>query len=126
MLQTAKHTEQSCRPVREVLNLVGDKWSILIVTILSEGVKRFSEVQHSIEGISQRMLTRTLRQLERNGLVTRDVQPTVPPSVYYALTPLGQTVMEPVKAMADWARQNYPQILDAQQEYDSRNSDTLA
>ena len=81
--QTAKHTEQSCRPIREVLNLVGDKWSILVVALLQDGTKRFSELQRSIDGISQRMLTRTLRELEGYGLLTRKVEPTVPPSVYY-------------------------------------------
>jgi DNA-binding HxlR family transcriptional regulator len=115
------HTEQSCRPVREVLNRVGDKWSILIVSILDEGTKRFSEIQHSIEGISQRMLTRTMRELERDGLLTRRVEPTVPPSVYYSLTPLGKTLLVPVRAVAQWAFENYKEINEAQQAFDKKN-----
>ncbi|MEH2326929.1 MAG: helix-turn-helix domain-containing protein [Nostoc sp.] len=111
------HTEQSCAPVREVLSLVGDKWSVLIVVILSDGPLRFSELRRRIDGISQRMLTRTLRELERNGLMTRTVEPTVPPSVYYQLTTLGLTLLEPVKALASWTQTNYPQIILAQQKF---------
>ncbi len=118
--ESVKHTEQSCRPIREVLNLVGDKWSILIVAILDGGTKRFSEIQHSIEGISQRMLTRTLRELERYGLLTRRVEPTVPPSVYYTLTPLGKTLLVPIKGLAEWARMNYPKIHEAQEKFDKK------
>ncbi len=117
-----KHTEQSCVAVREVLSRVGDKWSVLIVVILEEGTRRFSEIQHSIEGISQRMLTRTLRELERDGLLTRRVEPTVPPSVYYSLTPLGKTLLVPVKAMAGWAQANYPKLHQAQQAFDRKIS----
>ncbi|MEH2321702.1 winged helix-turn-helix transcriptional regulator [Nostoc sp.] len=111
------YTEQSCAPVREVLSLVGDKWSVLIVVILSDGPLRFSELRRRIDGISQRMLTRTLRELERNGIMTRTVEPTVPPSVYYELTTLGRTLLEPVKALASWAHTNYPQIILAQQKF---------
>jgi len=116
----AEYSEKSCLPVREVLNLVGDKWSILIVRILDTGTKRFSELQHSIDGISQRMLSRTLRDLERNGLLTRRVEPTLPISVYYSLTPLGKTLLVPVKGLAEWALKNYPQINEAQQAFDKK------
>lgn len=118
--QVVKHTEESCLPVRGVLSLVGDKWSILIVAILAGGTKRFSELQRSIEGISQRMLTRTLRELERSGLLTRTVEPTLPPSVYYSLTPLGETLLEPVKALTDWALANYPQMQKAKDQFDRK------
>ena len=119
---SGQYAEQSCHAVREVLNLVGDKWSILVVVNLESGTKRFSELQHIIEGISQRMLTRTLRELERDGLVTRRVEPTVPPSVYYKLTPLGETLLVPVKGMAEWARKCYPQITAAQQKFDKKTT----
>lgn len=116
-----KHTKQSCMGVREVLSLVGDKWSVLIVVILNDGSRRFSELLHSIEGISQRMLTLTLRELERDGLLTRTVEPTVPPRVHYELTKLGQTLLEPVKALATWAQINHPQILEAQRNFNKNN-----
>ncbi len=118
--QTAPHTEQSCRPVREVLNLVGDKWSVLIVGILAGGSKRFTEIQNSIDGISQRMLTRTLRELERTGLITRTVKATVPLSVHYALTARGETLLEPVKGLATWAQENYAGIEESKKRYDKK------
>ena len=117
----ATYSEESCRPVREVLNIVGNKWSILVVGLLENGTKRFSELQRNVDGISQRMLTRTLRELERNGLLTRTVMPTVPPSVYDALTPLGHTLLVHAKELANWARQNHPKMLQAQQEFDGRD-----
>lgn len=101
-----QYKDEHCQAVRHILSLVGDKWSILVVAVLESGTKRFSEVQHSIEGISQRMLTRTLRELELYGLLTRRVEPTIPPSVYYSLTSLGKTLLVPVKALADWAKDN--------------------
>ena len=113
-----KHDPTTCSQVREVLSLVGDKWSVLIVKVLSDGTQRFSEVRKAMPGISQRMLTRTLRALERDGLVTRTVEPTVPPSVYYALTPLGKTLMEPLIALAQWTMTSYPQIAEAQKRFD--------
>ena len=115
-----EHNESSCRPVREVLNIVGNKWSILIVSLLEDGTKRFSELQRSVSGISQRMLTRTLRELERNGLLTRTVEPTVPPRVYYTLTPLGKTLLTHAKALACWALENYPEMEKAQQAFDKK------
>src|SRR6185437_10167732 len=86
------HTDDSCIGVRSVLALVGDKWSILVVMALGERTKRFSELQRSIEGISQRMLTLTLRSLERDGFIKRTVYPTIPPRVEYTLTPLGRSL----------------------------------
>lgn len=122
MLQGQEHSENSCFPIREVLGLVGDKWSIMIVAILEDDKKRFSELQRGIQGISQRMLTRTLKSLERNGLVTRTVKPTVPPSVYYALTPLGHTLLTPAKGLVEWALNNHPAMQDAQAQFD-KNED---
>ena len=115
------HTQEGCRPIREILDLVGDKWSLLLIGVLSDGTRRFSELHHSIEGISQRMLTRTLRELERSGLVTRTVKPTVPPSVYYDLTNSGRMLLEHVKGLTDWARANYDDIQNAKARYDSKN-----
>lgn len=115
----AVHTQSSCQAPREVLSLVGDKWSMLIVAILNNGTHRFNELRRSIEGISQRMLTRTLRGLERDGLISRTVEPTVPPSVYYALTPLGRTLLIPILALTGWAQENYPSILTAREQFDA-------
>lgn len=109
----AQNKDEHCQAVRHILNLVGDKWSILVVAVLENGTKRFSEIQHSIDGISQRMLTRTLRQLELYGLLTRRVEPTIPPSVYYSLTTLGKTLLIPVKALADWAKENQESLKNA-------------
>src|SRR5262245_36831120 len=91
-----KHPEAECLAVREVLNRVGDKWSVLLVERLGNGPRRFGDLRRGVEGISQRMLTLTLRALERDGLVKRTVFPTVPPSVEYSLTSLGRTLLEPV------------------------------
>lgn len=109
---------ESCTTVREVLTRVGDKWSVLVIGMLGERTMRFSELLRSIEGISQRMLTLTVRQLERDGLVGRTVYPEVPPRVEYALTPLGCTLLEPVKALGMWAEQHRGDIEAARQRYD--------
>lgn len=111
---------QGCIAVREVLNRVGDKWSVFIVVTLGDGPQRFSELLRGIEGISQRMLTLTLRGLERDGLVTRSEQPTVPPRVDYALTELGRTLLEPVRALAAWAAAHGPEIDRARASFDRR------
>jgi DNA-binding HxlR family transcriptional regulator len=109
-----------CRNVTPVLNRVGDKWSMLIVMILSNGPRRFNELKREIDGISQRMLTLTLRGLERDGLVSRTVEPTVPPKVTYALTELGISLREPVKALGDWAIAHIGCIRAAQERFDAR------
>src|SRR5271170_1581800 len=104
MSPSHKHVlHDSCIAVREVLNRVGDKWSVLIVSLLADGPKRFSDLRRSIEGISQRMLTLTLRGLERDGLVTRTVFPTIPLRVDYELTKQGLTLLEPIRALSDRA-----------------------
>jgi DNA-binding HxlR family transcriptional regulator len=107
-----------CKNVAPVLNRVGDKWSMLIVMILSHGPKRFSELKRAIDGISQRMLTLSLRGLERDGLVSRTVTPTIPPRVDYELTELGISLREPVKALGDWAIEHIACIRAAQQKFD--------
>lgn len=116
------HTHERCLAVREVLNRVGDKWSVIIVGLLGNGPRRFSELRRMIEGISQRMLTLTLRGLERDGLVTRTIYPTIPPRVEYALTPLGQTLLVPVQALATWADENRPEIQKARDEFDRQSA----
>lgn len=118
--------DESCLAVREVLNRVGDKWSVLVVSLLGDGPMRFSELKRTIEGISQRMLTLTLRGLERDGLVTRAVFPTIPPRVDYELTPLGTTLLEPVMALADWARTHRFQIQAARDRFDADKVDDKA
>lgn len=109
----------ACPAVRDVLDRVGDKWSVLIIGMLGQGPRRFSELRRAIEGISQRMLTLTLRGLERDGLVTRTVQPIVPPRVDYALTPLGATLLEPILALASWAAEHRAEIQAARERYDA-------
>lgn len=111
----------SCVAVREVLNRVGDKWSVLIVGLLADGPKRFSELRRAIEGISQRMLTLTLRGLERDGLVTRTVHPTIPPRVEYELTELGRTLRKPIQALARWAQENRERIQRSRNRFDARS-----
>ena len=109
-----------CLMTREVLNRVGDKWSVLVILLLGEGTKRFSELRRTIESISQRMLTLTLRGLERDGLVARAVIPSVPPRVEYSLTPLGGTLLKTVTALATWANDNRDRIERARAEFDRR------
>ena len=111
-----------CRNVAPVLNRVGDKWSMLIVMILSDGSKRFSELKRAIDGISQRMLTLTLRGLERDGLVTRTVTPTIPPRVDYELTELGVGLRRPVRELGDWAIAHIACIRAAQEKFDAAAS----
>jgi DNA-binding HxlR family transcriptional regulator len=108
-----------CVAVREVLNLVGDKWSVQVVSTLGRGPLRFTELKRSIERISQRMLTLTLRGLERDGLVSRTVTPTIPPRVDYELTKLGQTLLDPVRTLAKWAARHREEIQTARDQFDA-------
>jgi DNA-binding HxlR family transcriptional regulator len=109
-------------PLREVLDRIGDKWSVLVIESLGRGTQRFSDLQRGIEGgISQRMLTRTLRSLERDGLVTRTAHPEVPPRVEYDLTPLGRTLLGPVSMLADWASEHRPVIRANRRHYDTEH-----
>jgi DNA-binding HxlR family transcriptional regulator len=113
-----KDLPEDCRAVSDVLARVGDKWSVLVVTRLGGGQLRFNELRRSIGGISQRMLTLTLRGLERDGLVTRSVFPTVPPRVEYGLTALGRDLLQPVAALGDWALRNQGKIVRARERFD--------
>jgi DNA-binding HxlR family transcriptional regulator len=113
------HVAEDCRAVSEVLARVGDKWTILVVGVLGGGRKRFNEIRRELGSISQRMLTMTLRGLERDGLVTRTVFPTIPPRVDYELTKLGRSLLEPVSGLGLWARQNRPAIQDARRRFDT-------
>jgi len=109
------------RAIRGILDRIGDKWSLLVVTTLHGRLLRFGELQDRIPGVSQRMLTRTLRHLERDGLVKRSVFAEVPPRVEYELTPTGETLVEPAVTLAEWAIQNNPEIERNQQAYDARD-----
>jgi len=109
-------------PVRELLDRIADKWTTLIIGILgqAEGPVRFGELRRSVAGISQKMLAQTLRDLERDGLVTRTLYPEIPPRVEYSLTPLGRTLDEPLSALARWAQRHMPEVRAAQETFDRR------
>ncbi|GAA3787338.1 helix-turn-helix domain-containing protein [Sphaerisporangium flaviroseum] len=111
-------TDDEC-PVREILDRVGDKWSVLIVCLLGRRVHRFSELHRGIDGISQRMLTLTLRALVRDGLVDRTVHAAVPPRVDYELTELGRTLLVPLSALDQWATAHRSDIQAARERYDN-------
>lgn len=115
-----KHVSSDCQAVNAVLSRVGEKWSVLIIMKLKDGPLRFNELKRVVGGISQRMLTLTLRGLERDGLVTRSVYPTVPPRVEYELTPLGQSLSEPVAALGSWALEHRSEIEAAKRRFDVR------
>jgi DNA-binding HxlR family transcriptional regulator len=112
------HVPEDCRAVSEILARVGDKWTVLVVGVLGDGAKRFSEIRRALGSISQRMLTLTLRGLERDGLVTRTVFPTIPPRVDYELTRFGRSLLKPVNGLGLWARQNRAVIEDARRRFD--------
>jgi DNA-binding HxlR family transcriptional regulator len=113
------HVPEDCRAVSEVLSRVGDKWTVLVVSTLGDGPKRFNELRRALGSISQRMLTLTVRGLERDGLVTRTVFPTNPPRVDYELTDLGRSLLEPVSALGAWARHNRAAIQNARERFDA-------
>lgn len=115
-----KHVAEECVAVNSVLARVGDKWSMLVVVLLGGGPRRFNEIKREVEAISQRMLTRTLRGLERDGFVTRTVFPTIPPRVDYELTELGQSLRAPVEALGLWVRGNLLEIDEARRRFDGQ------
>jgi DNA-binding HxlR family transcriptional regulator len=115
------HLDSDCRGVASILARVGDKWSVLIIMLLGDGPRRFNEIKRMVGGISQRMLTLTLRGLERDGLVTRTVFPTIPPRVDYELTDLGRGLWKPVEALGTWATEHLTEIEDARTRFDRRN-----
>ena len=108
-----------CRMVREILDLVGDKWTLYIIATLRSGPVRFNELRRQIDGISQRMLTINLRGLERDGLVKRTLFPTIPPRVDYELTELGRTLLAPVMALVTWANSNQENIRGTRARFDA-------
>ncbi|MGJ9422310.1 winged helix-turn-helix transcriptional regulator [Aeromicrobium sp. CF3.5] len=109
--------------IRDVLDRVGDKWSVLIIVELASGARRFRELQRAVDGISQRMLTLTVRRLERDGLVIRTVYPTVPAQVDYRLTEVGASLTHLVKALADWSLAHRGVIAESRHSYDQENPD---
>lgn len=119
MARGTHHVTESCRPVTEILQLIGDKWTILVVRELHEGSRRFSEIRRGIPAVSQRMLTLTLRNLEREGLVKRSVTPSIPPRVDYELTKLGRSLEVPLASLAEWAVANSSALGVARSKFDA-------
>jgi len=113
----------SCTAVNDLLSRVGDKWTIRVIGSLGDGPLRFNELRRTIDAISQRMLTRTLRVLERDGLVRRLVEPSVPPKVEYSLTPLGHSLQAPVRALGQWALDNRAAVARSRENYDALAQD---
>lgn len=119
MNETAQRVGRvECAKISEILGRIGDKWTVLIVMELRTNKLRFNEIKRAVEGISQQMLTRTLRALERDGMVKRTVYPTVPVQVEYELTPLGHSLSQPVMQIGNWARANIPEIERHRQKHD--------
>lgn len=110
--------DRNC-PTRRLLNRIGDRWTVLVVGALGDGPVRFSTISQRIDGISQKMLTQTLRALERDGLVTRTVYPVIPPRVEYALTQSGRSLSEPLGALERWAKEHMAEVIEAQGAYDA-------
>ena len=108
---------QNC-PTRLLLDRIGDKWTVLVLGLLCRRPRRFNSLRRDIEGLTQKMLSQTLRAMERDGLVTRAVLPTAPVSVEYAVTPLGQTLWDTLEGLQRWARDHIGEVLDAQRRYD--------
>jgi DNA-binding HxlR family transcriptional regulator len=115
------HLDSDCRGVASILARVGDKWSVFVIMLLGDGPRRFNELKRMVGGISQRMLTLTLRGLERDGLVTRTMFPTIPPRVDYELTDLGRGLSQPVVALGKWAMDHQAEIEAARARFDGRN-----
>ena len=113
---------EDCRTLSSILGMVGDKWTVLIVVLLGDGPKRFNEIKRMVGGISQRMLTFTLRGLERDGLVTRTVFPTSPQRVEYELTKLGSTLWKAVEPLGSWARAHASEILASREKFDGKDA----
>ena len=110
-----------CRTISTLLSRIGDKWTVLVVTTLGEGPRRFNELRREIPSVSQRMLTLTLRNLERDGLVSRTVTPSIPPRVDYELTDLGRSLLLPLNALSRWALDNVGAIHEAQAQFDTEH-----
>jgi DNA-binding HxlR family transcriptional regulator len=110
-------SHENCQAIAETLDRIGDKWTVLVVGVLEQGPLRYNEIRRAIEGISQRMLTLTLKQLERDGLVTRTMYATIPPRVDYELTQLGKNLMVPLRSLYDWAVRHRPAMLAARKRF---------
>ena len=121
MTDGGRYVLKDTRRVGRVLTRVGDKWSVLVIVLLQLGPRRFNDIKRNIEGISQQMLTRTLRALERDGIVSRTILPGSPPQVEYALTKLGQSLSKPVLALGKWACDHIREIDNAQSRFDARH-----
>ena len=121
-VQLLNPASEDCRNLSSILARVGDKWTVLIVVLLGDGPKRFNEIKRMVGGISQRMLTFTLRGLERDGLVTRTVFPTTPPRVEYELTKLGGTLWQAVEPLSSWARAHVGEILTSREQFDGKDA----
>ena len=117
------HDSGNCRAVADVLARIGDKWTVYIVNLLSNGPMRFNEIRRSVSAISQRMLSLTLRGLERDGLVTRTVFPTIPPRVDYELTEMGQELKHPISAIGQWAHANHDRVVEARTRFEARQAE---
>jgi len=116
----ASSPHAACKAVVETLARIGDKWTVMVVGALSQGPIRYNEIRRRVEGISQRMLTLTLKGLEQDGLVTRTMYPTIPPRVDYELTELGRKLIVPLRALSKWARENRPAMLAAREAFRRR------
>ena len=115
-----------CRAVADTLARIGDKWTVMVVGSLSQGPLRYNELNRAIDGISQRMLTLTLKGLEQDGLVTRTLYPTIPPRVEYALTDMGRTLTGPLQVLFQWAQANLPRMAEARVRYAQKQLDEAA
>jgi len=119
-------TSPVCRTISTLLARIGDKWTVLVVKTLGEGSKRFNELRREIPSVSQRMLTLTLRNLEKDGIVSRTVTPSIPPRVDYALTDLGCSLLTPIMALSEWALDNIEAIHEAQARFDAQSEERAA
>ena len=119
-LHRSKACEAEACPIRDVLDRLGDRWTVLVLKVLADGTLRFTEIRRRIDDISQRMLAQTLRRLEQDGLVSRTVHPTIPPRVDYALTPMGRDVLRPLNALAQWALDHRLDVETARAAYDAK------
>ena len=125
LTDTSQHA--NCSAMSDVLSRIGDKWSVMVVGMLSRnGTLRFNELKRMINGVSQRMLTLTLRNLERDGLVSRTIYPEVPPRVEYSLTEMGKTLQGPINALWDWSAEHHVSIVEARDIYDQRQMTVAA
>lgn len=120
-----KIEHSTCMAMTDILNRIGDKWTVMVVGMLARsGTLRFNELKRQVNGVSQRMLTLTLRNLERDGLVTRTIYPEIPPRVEYGLTELGRSLKGPINALWDWSVENGASVIEARSIYDARQAAT--